>query len=367
MMALVFIGQFHYINMIPNNQFWFNNKNSVDNTWSNSHSILGDSISYTSYGYCASGSYAKIVTDTIGVTYIDYAIPSTGIYESIKAAMQQTIPKLTSTSLMSGINDIRRENTPETFEMIKGGIITSLALLYAKNFKIFSNPSHFTTTGSWINSNGGLESKAWYSTGGTIGWMASNTLNGTLTGTFNNDKIAIGTYGQNAARGIFEIRVDGNLVKTFDCSGKANTTTSVNIGGFYYSPYAFILEGFGSGSHSIEIKNINGDYIFLDYLAELPSFTEILPPLFYLDIPHLKNSAYSMYSPYNNANEASIDALNISIENELIFFEKYKNFTNIKTNIVYNPNVLPSQVDSDGVHPNCLGSQNIANEIINKF
>ena len=28
MMELIFIGQFHFTNMIPNNQFFFNNKNS---------------------------------------------------------------------------------------------------------------------------------------------------------------------------------------------------------------------------------------------------------------------------------------------------------------------------------------------------
>jgi len=355
--------------MIPNNQFWFNNNSPVFNRkWTDNHIVLGDSISDTTYPYCVSGSYAKKTIDYLGITYTDLAVPSSGIYQSIIAQMQQSVPLINSTSLMSGLNDIRNSNTSKTFEMVKGGIISILSLAYAKNVKFFANPLHFTQdSGTWVNGNNGLESKAWYYSSGTYGWMASNTLNAKLSGTFNGDKIAIGTYGQNAARGILEIKVDGVIVNTFDCTAKCNTVTSINISGFYYSPYAFVLNGFGNGSHTIEVKNTNGDYVFLDYLVELYNFNEETNPFCYLEIPYLNNSAYGMYAPYNDATELGISNLNTFIDSELSFFKNYNTFNIIKTNDFYDPNTSPTQVDADLVHPNCLGSQNISTAIINTF
>lgn len=88
-----------------------------------------------------------------------------------------------------------------------------------------------------------------------------------------------------------------------------------------------------------------------------------------IEIPHMNPAAYPTGSPYNNATTIGINNLNSLVWSDpgIQFFTGYGNFRRVITNEVYDPLVLNNQVYSDGIHPNCVGSQNIANGVINSL
>lgn len=336
----------------------------------NNHLVLGDSIStepYSDLNWCGTGGYVKKFSDSLGITLNPQAVSSTVISQQMPIFFaQSSVPHDRSMSAMIGLNNIRYEDSAKTNAMIIGGLTSWMALHYAASFKEFWKVTDFTRAGTgWVTGSSGIPRRS-------NAWIASNVVNDTLTGTINGDAIAIGTYVKNIACGDFEVRVDGDLKYTFTQS-QLCTTIGLNSGGEYYSNVAFILMGLGAGPHVLEIKISSisaGNYVFLDYVAEPQPFNSAsTKPFVYLEIPHMNPAAYPTGSPYNNATTIGINNLNSLVWSDpgIQFFTGYGNFRRVITNSVYDPFILNNQVYSDGIHPNCVGSQNIANGVINSL
>lgn len=327
------------------------------------HEYYGDSFStpVSTYStWCLSGGWTTSFSTAKNVTGRNYAVSGMGVtYECGQYYANATFPHFQSTSIMVGLNDIRNADNAANNAMVIGGVSSMISLHYGKRFYSFNEFA--TKVGTWSSGTTIYTRSSAYATSSTVG--------NTATQVFEGDAIAVLTSVHNDNRRGFTVHVDGVLKSTFDGSGLCNTTLGQLVSGSYFSPYAIVIDGLGSGTHTCVITVTSGSGtggVVLDGLVELaPSNSPWLKPLVWLEIPHMRDNAYNTGSPYNQATEAGINTLNNAVWTSsqfTVFKSRYANFGRFQTNSYYEPND-PAQVDSDGIHPNCTGKTNISNGV----
>lgn len=332
---------------------------------------FGDSITKNPYDFTVDGAdgYTGVFDAAKSITSANYGYPSFGIYRGVQAMFFNCpTPDDESCSFMMGLNDVRASGAAAE-NMVIGGVRSALAYHYAKTIHNLPGSS---TTGTWSNYNSGSPHILPTRVSNTI--MASSEIGATLTSSFNGDVIFIGTQLQNIAAGVrgFTVHVDSVLKYTFDPSVLFCNNVSAEGSGFsnWWSPYAIMLDGLGSGAHTIEFTITAGTgtyFAWLDYIAEPFSYAEVGDtfPFAYLEVPHLNPLGYGD-APYDQASTPIIDAINLAVWNDLgvSYFKGFSNFGRVQTNNFYDASDDDQVLNGDWVHPNELGSANIAAPLI---
>lgn len=336
-----------------------------------SHLILGDSISTKPYAYTTNPNhgYAGLFDTAKGITANNKALSGFGIYRGAYQKYQNaSIPNTQSCSIMMGLNDARSSALGEDQSMVIGGLASVMACHYAST--IYDLNATATKVGTWVAAGGGSKLAPARK---SISMTASQTVGNTLSKSFNGDAIAVCTLLHDVGSRGFTIHIDGVLKHTHDpTSLKCNSISAeANGGSQYFSPYAIVLSGLGSGAHTclITITAGNGTYFaWFDYLIELYPYSSVgsTQPFVWLEVPRLNAAGYGVNAPnYSKASNSSIIALNNAVwaSAQMQWFKGYSNFTRIQTNNYYNPDDS-NQINADNVHPKEQGSQNIATPFI---
>jgi lysophospholipase L1-like esterase len=209
----------------------------------------------------------------------------------------------------------------------------------------------WNATPTKTNATAGTLTAGWFADAYSSGvGEASFTPGDTATFTVSGTTVYIAMKYYTGGYGTANILVDGVVKATYTATDTAAYTTGLNA-----APYDQVglirIPGLAAGSHSVQIAVTAG--------------TGTYPPIVYLQ--WVAGSSQAAYTPvyvntihhwatYAGANTAAnIDAYN-AIQNSVIA-ELQADGLNI---VSVNPNLIASDISSDGIHPNDTGDGKIA-------
>jgi len=241
--------------------------------------------------------------------------------------------------IMIGTNDHRKYlSSSAKQEHFKKFLRASIAWL-ATPAKQKSRDAGVTSTGSWSNTS--VNSFGSYST----------TQNSTRTFTFSGNSVYVGHIIQDGAGNVgslAEIRVDGNLVDTITSDGKTNSMTTLN--GAAWAIGAERYTGFGSGSHTLEVKvtSVSGKYFYIDFVA---GSDQVSTPKFSLS--NVVRQTVAGYATVGSS-DAIVAQYNTIIDDLITEFTT-DGFNVVKVDNHASINPL-THLQSDGLHINAAGN-----------
>lgn len=201
-------------------------------------------------------------------------------------------------------------------------------------------------------------------------YKVSITAGETVTFSVSGDRIAIGTWGCDGvttALSRFEVRVDGILKTIYDPNGKV-VNSSIPSNNDQYTQAGIIndaifLYGLGSGTHSIELKYLDGGKTGVwDYAVSLKTPTEAANiPAFIHDIPLASTGVnigynYPGFPTYSGYLVTASTNRRVALQTALPGYP----LSFIDINTTYRAETVPTDVQSDGIHPSNNGATKIA-------
>lgn len=254
-----------------------------------------------------------------------------------------SVPSIYNYHLLNvGFNDVRKYgNLPNFDQDLKNRITAIVAYLRLESI-IDDNNTNIQYTGTWNvasvpDSYGGFN-------------MYTSVPGAYASYAFDGDKVSVGTFVLGTAGSVMEIKVDGVVKKTF--------SNDYQTGNGYCSS-AIEITGLGNGAHTLTITKTdttNGN-MYIDWIG-MPSNNP--PIIIYNGITKMKASEYDLHSPNNKGSDKAIYTANKAIREGLAEFDEKVVYIDQSD---YDPNEWSLTV-SDGVHPNNLGHEWIASNII---
>lgn len=299
--------------------------------------------------------FSTLAATVLGLTEVNNAVGGEQTYETLTHVYQDPAGGRTFDGsaldadvvvFASVVNDSRlRGNTGDGYATTG----TSLAALLA----LFSGGVR-TDQSAFVESGPGWAS--WAPTPGVFtpsgGSARKSSTNGdSFTVTAVGDVVTI--FGVGYAVGTtlgVEYRVDGALVRSREYGSLVNARTPA-----VFPIYSEQITGMGDRSHAVNVKKVSGTgNLFADSAvapAANPPRVVIVPAL------RLPATSYGMYAPFNNGSDATL-----ALYNQLVAGVA-RRFANVRIAKVqaWDPAAM---VSADGVHPNDLGHQTIADAVV---
>lgn len=404
MMVLIFIGQFHFINMIPNNQFFFNNKNSFPSP------VQFGVIQSNDFD---SGNYTKVVNggtvfnDTynpsnivlnIGTSdgsLLNYIRYDDWITSRNNFKLTQTFTVDTNGAQSEGTGFILRPQVGDISKTIEYAIITGNTANKGKHVWVINNTFGFYSSGTPINvSIGDVLTTSLEKDGlDYIMTTTNNTQGGTVTDTY--------TYSLAYPQSII---IPTYIKFGICCHGGQQTITNIEIySNEYYNCDALFIGdsktvGYYSGGISNNFISIiktlyPSKYIYLDSGAGGKSEDALLiiddilsynPRKAFMFIGCNDVRTGSSYQTYYPQVVSALEAIGVTVYHVLSAPENSINVTGLNSWIttnypanriidVYTPlkdggTGLNALYDSgDGIHPNSAGNTLIASTITSQI
>jgi len=268
----------------------------------------------------------------------------------IKIKTEVSVPSTFESHILNvGFNDVRLNGDKTNISIsVAHQIQAIVAFLRLKNIKLCNDPS-IVYSGVWdIVST--LPEKV------SPSIKYTNVQGAYVEFSFVGNNITIGSFNLETvgAGGTLEVKIDGvsKFTKTMDSEGAVAYVTE-----------PIIIENLSEGAHTCRITNSvsNGNQnIYFDYYGVQ---SETAPIIFVNGLTKMKTAQYSINSPYDKANDTIINTTNNKIREILSNFDERVIFIDLSNFDPNNYNLL----DTDNVHPNNLGHEWIASNILKRF
>lgn len=321
---------------------------------------FGDSFTAGTGASATAHNYVQILGQAIESTITNRGIGARGVYRAWRELcvyLPIDLRQASLVTLMAGLNDIRQGGT-DVKTMLKishvhrAFIALSLAeLVYA------ANDALVTAAGTWTLPTlvaDGLVTKA-----GTVdvaGTALQAVSGSTLSYTFTADNLVIWPWlsdGVTYEYGPATITIDGTLVETFDPNGLTDGLSD-NDNDNGRVPGALVYTGLGSGSHTVVIAPTSATLPFVvDCVGHLAK-PQNAQPVIVAGPPYMLAATYGSSAPYDQATPALITDVNDAIRGVC------EEFTPWPVKFFRVSDYFDKQNDSDGLHPNDVGYQQIA-------
>lgn len=294
----------------------------------------GDSIMNGSNASPASNAYRALFAAEHSLTDNNQAASGRGVLMEIYNVHNLNYTRSQVLMMKSGgLNDARRSNSTKCRNKIVSCFKTQLKKHFANSLNVVaSGSSSVTRSGTFTGFDAALLGGRYPS--GTIPndvATFSSTANATWTWNFTIDSLLantlfIGTSASDgtAARGGFEVYLDGVLIDTVTSADQQNRYDGVADGGALTlsdnkrgpdTKYYFDLT---VGAHTLQIKALTTTPVVIDQIGVLDAPAN-LGPLLVLEIPKILN--YNI-AGLNQASDAYIDELNELIRAEIVPFRE---------------------------------------------
>lgn len=344
----------------------------------------GDSRTGTSY---ATAPWPVKIGNYFGLPVKNYAVDGSGVRRSYSLMVQNYGPKNITGPLFAhvGFNNVRTLTDTSTYiEVVRAGFRALTALWYTDTSQFYimgnlgsQNPnvtlSHSGSGATATHADSLKEwmSRAWWTAyndpnNQSVNYYKKGSLNPSEYIQFSNIKgtdIAIHTWKVVSARNwsSFNVTVDGVLHGTFNPdlpSSYPGTDGGINNGIF---PDAYIISGLRDTLHTVRITwTESGRPGGIDCISTLKSrYRTESTPMYVFDIPYMKANGYNL--PGGQTTQAILDSTTSTRWRTLTTnFPGYP-FVKVPTNRNLDTTTM---MNSDGIHDNGLGHENIAKNVI---
>lgn len=171
---------------------------------------------------------------------------------------------------------------------------------------------------------------------------------------FEGDGFTLGTFFLSDIGATMELKVDGVVIEIVHTGSQALVD---------YSPTALEFSGFGPGVHTLRVTKISNDdqNIFVDYIG-VPRADP--PTVYFNGVTKMKDDMYSQYAPdWNKGSDSVVESMNKEVRKALSNFDSRIVFVDQSDfDPDYNDLLL-----SDNVHPNALGHEWLASNVIKRW
>lgn len=240
-------------------------------------------------------------------------------------------------TILTGVNDYRLATSGHTILTMSyiGYLKSAITLQFLKTHIPATSPL-ITKMGTWDSSSTDILG-SFYSK-----YLFSSTNNSTLSYTFTDSTLVIGTYGSNGSvqSGHFDISIDGVFKGRYTFGG-------YSTGG--YTPQTLIFRGLSNTSHTVVITKVGTLKTCFDYIGHLKDISNCKPILIG-EFPNWNKSDYGSYLGTN-----TFQYVNNQVCTILEDFYKYPTAI-APINMLLNPE---TDIDLDLVHPTNNGHRHI--------
>lgn len=272
---------------------------------------------------------------------------------------------------MCGFNDEWRGNSPAGTENPK---TLKKAEAYARcvvgktiiGTTAASGSSSVTRTGGpFVNFNASNEGGVYGGTGTIPANVATRIAagnTGTWSYSFTGDGVCVAficSDGVVATYGSVEIWVDSVQVDTVNCDGWNDGISDVEYGN-QYIPLWMTYHGFGSGSHTVEVRKTSSTgSITVDFLSPVKDPGDANNTLLIgTSIPHMSSTGYTSLGGGSDSFADTLSAKKKQIY-KMYFDRGYTHIRYVDVNRWYHT----TNINADGIHPDTTGHLEIFNAV----
>lgn len=326
---------------------------------------FGDSYTVGTGATNSSYAYINIFANRLDATVSNQGASGGGVVEMFKRSINvlsanNSIP----ITALAGFNDaIRGGSDIRELEKIKGGYLAFLANVFLTT-SIPASSESVTQTGTWVALNGStnfpLKAETISGTG-----LSNSSIGAKLSYTFSGSSLVVGYVSNDATdtgfqMASFNIVIDGVAMGTYT----GNNKTLGVVDSFWsndYAPNAEVFTNLGTGSHTVEVINNDGNALYIDY------FGTLLPPsqcanVLIGTIPKIDSAGYAG-RPYSPSDITTDSCSSYIVEATKIFINGGYPVSLIDVNRYYNSDGIAV----DNVHPNDIGHGQLATAFISKI
>ena len=311
-----------------------------------------DSDSFGSGGYGEKQLFIEIAAKQLNLELHNRSVPGSVVHDawlsmlSDNPRQQIKIPSPYRNHVINlGFNDLRRygESPLAPEEVVHR--LTNLIAYLRLNTIIDQNDPTVKYTGKWTTMGG----KDFYRQ--TL--IATGDPGAAATVTFDGDSISVGTHVLGNEGGTIQLKVDG----TVRYEAKVGPRCANN-----FASSAIELRDLGAGPHTLQISKSDAAldrYIYIDWIGQIAHET---PKVYVNGITKMQKSTYGLYPPANHsseeltveANRLIAEAIQHNFDNHVIFVDQSS----------FDPDMQDLILASDRLHPNDLGHQLIAKNLM---
>ena len=311
-----------------------------------------DSDSFGSGGYGEKQLFIEIAAKQLNLELHNRSVPGSVVHDawlrllSDNPLQQIKVPSPYRNHVINlGINDLRRYGeSPLAPEEVVHRLTNLIAYLRLSTI-IDQNDPTVKYTGKWTTMAG----KDFYRQ--TL--IATGDPGAGATVTFDGDSITVGTHVLGNEGGTIQLKVDGTVRYEANVGPRCANN---------FASSAIELRDLGAGPHTLQISKSDAApdrYIYIDWIGQ----TEKKPPAIYVNgITKMQKSTYVMYPPTNHssgeltleANRLIADAIKHNFDDRVIFVDQSS----------FDPDTQDLILGSDKLHPNDLGHQLIAKNLM---
>lgn len=317
-------------------------------------STFGDSYTTGDGATIPAFSYINRFITSWGLVSNQQAVSGLGSHRAARRANQyMPLNHNFYVSMMAGLNDIRRSNSPLTLKKIE----TSTRVVIANAFLKDATPgSLIPGTGAWLN----LPGTSSYM-GGKADFLGGSAAYGDVNGltksyTFTGTNVVVGTFAADGTTfefGTIIVTLDGHPFGTINFNGHTDGVTDGTYDNARITAVQ-VYTGLSNTTHTITLTTSNciatTRPIYIDYVGTMKD-PDHSSTVIVVGPPHLPAAGWATTAP-NGSDERS-DAAFLSMVEACKSFGEYP--------VVYTPSWLTLDgVSADNIHPNNLGHLQLA-------
>lgn len=349
----------------PTNPYDAANKSYVDNKFepvsietinqASDYVAFGDSITAGKWATAEADKYVSLIAAAKGWSYTNKGVNGSRVTDStfLDAIYATTVGYGDVFTSMIGVNNARLDGSDVTLanSFMGAHMATTAWLAIPDAYKIRASAA--TKTGTWTNNTGVYGGMNYYST--TNGSTIKAKIKGTVA--------YLGVDINPSKTGTFSVSIDGVVVGVYNTA--VNTPTRDDSG--TYGAYLLRFPGLDYGEHEVTVTVTSAtganNTVYVDWFGGNGFINESTGPNVYVgNVLRATDSFYAVGSPHS---DAAVALYNTRVSNSVNSLAQ-DGLNVVLVDVVSSQN-RSTMMDADGLHPNDLGHETIANEFINRM